>query len=352
MALSRCRVLVGSDIPGLCAALHSSWVHALPSAELELQVFSRQQALQRHVLEDIKMHNYDAAVLDPDLIPIILRDHETLLFVQSTWAGVEPAAQWGREHHRSRGWWPNIVVCRLGGCFGSAMAEYCFAHILGRERRLADLAKCQREKRWCRSEYRYRELGSLTLGLLGIGSIGSHIAKVAKMFGMRTMGYRRTRAENDELDVCVYEEDEGALVDLLSTCDYVINSLPGTADLCGLLDGDVLRLAHEARVKRLDEQLESSGLVLINIGRGDIISEQTLLHSLNEHHLAGAVLDVFPKEPLPASSALWGHPGVQVTPHVSGISQPSSIASLFVKNYKALQEGRSPSFPLDWEKGY
>ena len=92
--------------------------------------------------------------------------------------------------------------------------------------------------------------------------------------------------------------------------------------------------------------------MLINIGRGNIISDQSLLWALDAHWLDGAVLDVFSEEPLPSEHPFWGRPDVVVTPHLAGISRPREIAECFAENLKRLQRGEQPASLADWSVDY
>ncbi|XP_046553641.1 glyoxylate/hydroxypyruvate reductase A-like [Haliotis rubra] len=130
------------------------------------------------------------------------------------------------------------------------------------------------------------------------------------------------------------------LSDLLSHCDYICNILPSTPLTRNLLSGEVLACCAQRKS------------VLINVGRGDIIDEDSLINALNQGWLSGAVLDVFAKEPLPESSPLWTMPNVTISPHVSGPSQSTQTAEGFVQNYQLFCEGSPIKYQVDWNKGY
>ncbi|KAA0191547.1 hypothetical protein HAZT_HAZT000825 [Hyalella azteca] len=98
--------------------------------------------------------------------------------------------------------------------------------------------------------------------------------------------------------------------------------------------------------------MSRNGSVLINIGRGNVVSEDDLLAALDAGPLAGAVLDVFQEEPLLPSSLLWTHPKVVVTPHCAGVSRASDVAKAFVQNYGRFAAGEKPQFLLDFYRGY
>ena len=112
------------------------------------------------------------------------------------------------------------------------------------------------------------------------------------------------------VDECFSMED---LPEFLKQCDYLCNVLPSTPSTIGLLSGDVLENCKEKKT------------VLINVGRGDVISNNGILNALNNQWIGGAILDVFEEEPLSKDSALWTHPQVTITPHVSGLSTSSQV---------------------------
>jgi len=129
------------------------------------------------------------------------------------------------------------------------------------------------------------------------------------------------------------------LPELLANCDFIVNTLPSTEETQGLLGGGALLQCRQ-------------GAVLINIGRGDICTEQEIVTGIEEGPLAGAVLDVFTQEPLPASSALWGLAAqrkVVITPHVSAMSLPDQVAHNFVTNMELFLDQKPLQYEFDWE---
>jgi glyoxylate/hydroxypyruvate reductase len=170
------------------------------------------------------------------------------------------------------------------------------------------------------------------------------------------------RRSDNELEHCdeIYTlHSNEDLIKFLGKTDYIINVLPHTSDTAGLLSGDVLRSCAEKKP------------VLINVGRGSVIDEASILKSLEEGWISGAILDVFSTEPLPESSPLWNHPKVTstffgllgiapivshgpfaVTPHVSAVSLGPDIAELFANNLRLHLEGKKPNFIVDPARGY
>mmetsp|Transcript_69369 Transcript_69369/g.181806 ORF Transcript_69369/g.181806 Transcript_69369/m.181806 type:complete len:152 (+) Transcript_69369:1-456(+) len=151
---------------------------------------------------------------------------------------------------------------------------------------------------------------------------------------MRTLGYA-THARA----VIGFDHVGEDLPGLLRESDVVVNILPSTPATRGLLDGGALEACGR-------------GKLFINVGRGTIVSEESLLAALERGWLRRAVLDVFAPEPLPESSALWGHPAVQVTPHISAVTYPDFTAELFVENLGRYVEGQPLKYTMDLDSGY
>eukprot|EP00026_Physarum_polycephalum_P005054 Phypoly_transcript_05080.p1 GENE.Phypoly_transcript_05080~~Phypoly_transcript_05080.p1 ORF type:complete len:670 (+),score=133.24 Phypoly_transcript_05080:248-2011(+) len=260
---------------------------------------------------------------------------------------------------------PSYQVTRLGGVFGGPMAEYVFGQILSLERDLPRLRKSQQESTWIPSnQYDYRPLSGLVIGIMGLGSIGAHIGFVARAFGMQVWGlvqdpskHQNTsvKSENSEKpeNSEKHEPDRtriftvASVTEFLAGVDYVINTLPNTPFTNNLLSpyksGEEVQSLFSHATKKP---------VFINVGRGNIITEEAILLSLEKEWISHAVLDVFNEEPLPASSPLWTHPKVTVTPHVSAISKDIDVANIFKENMSAFLNGQPMSHVVNWEKEY
>ena len=154
----------------------------------------------------------------------------------------------------------------------------------------------------------------LTVGILGLGDIGKCVAKACKALGMTVWGVGRQDKSYRQEFVDHYTT-LSSLPEVLQSCDYVCNILPSTPTTKYLLSGNVL------------ESGKDNHPVFINIGRGDVIDEKSLVYALNEGWISGAILDVFEVEPLPKESALWKMPQVVITPHVAGVSFPEEVSS-------------------------
>lgn len=165
----------------------------------------------------------------------------------------------------------------------------------------------------------YRLLSDITIGIIGFGDIGQEIAKYCKSMKMTVYSVHR------EISLPKMPFVDNAfsiqnLSDCLKRCDYFCNVLPSTPATRGLLSGNVLKSCKEKKT------------VLINIGRGDVVHEDSILKALDNEWIGGAILDVFEVEPLPCNSPLWSHPLVTITPHCAGLSTEKEVICSFLVN--------------------
>lgn len=203
-----------------------------------------------------------------------------------------------------------VAVANLPGCNTQAVAEYAMAALLHLRRPLVTLDAGLRNGGWQTRVLadRLGELGGTTLGIVGIGAIGSRIAAMARLgFGMRVLG---TTRRPGSLPAGITET---ALDDLFADADAVILSCALTTETRGLVDA--------ARIARM-----KPGAVLINIARGPVVQTGPLLEALQAGRIGGAALDVFDVQPLPPSSPLLRAPNLLLTPHVAGITATSGRA--------------------------
>jgi phosphoglycerate dehydrogenase-like enzyme len=263
---------------------------------------------------------------DPDLIPALLPSLASLRWAQSTWAGVEPLLETPARR--------DYVLTNARGIFGPQMSEYVFGYLLSHERRMWEHHRSQLERRWAPAEG--GTLRGKTIGLLGVGSIGAHLAGTAAHFGMTVRGYTRASETCPDIDAYYHGADLLAFADGL---DYLVCSLPDTI-ATGQLVG-----------KALFETLPSHA-VFINVGRGSAVDEGALLEALRSKQIAGAVLDVFEVEPLPASSPLWNLPNVFITYHTAAVTIPTDMVGLFLENYARYLGDEPLKYVVDFELGY
>ncbi|MFT5110811.1 MAG: glyoxylate/hydroxypyruvate reductase A [Parasphingorhabdus sp.] len=213
------------------------------------------------------------------------------------------------------------------------IAEYSLLYILGYQRHLFTYEDQARQRIWKQFEPRHNN--ETTVGILGLGHIGSCTAELIASFGFKVTGWSRSQKSIPGVES--YSGTDG-LEQVLSQSDYVVSILPSTPKTLHLIDA-----------RRLSQF--KPGAILINAGRGDLIDTPALLNSLDSGRLSGAVLDVFEQEPLDKNSALWHHPAVRVTPHISGWNIESGFRDI-VENYRRITAGQTLLHEVDRELGY
>ena len=278
------------------------------------------------------LENAEIIVGDATFLAKCLPFFKKANWVHSTYAGVDKIVS-------SKPELPNFILTRhVGTSFGQQMGEYVLVQILARERRLFAISSDMEQCKWPWQDHAPRTLPSLSIGILGVGNIGRKIGEMCKSMQMTVWGLTRTnRKELAWLDRnCQFAE----LPELLESCDYICNVLPSTPKTRGLLDGDILKYCA------------SKKSVLINIGRGSIISEDTIVEAISEGWLGGAILDVFENEPLPTESLLWKNPSVTLTPHMAGLCDVHDTAAVFLTNLDMYLSGQPLQHVVDFSHGY
>jgi len=213
------------------------------------------------------------------------------------------------------------------------IAEYCAAYVLRDQRNLDFHATGAANGQWLQKAP--RRTPETRVGVLGLGHIGARTAKVFAALGFQVMGWSRTAKSIDGVD-CRYGDE--ALTEILAQCDYVASVLPSTPRTRDFFNAERLALLKPSAV-------------LINVGRGDLIVEDDLVTALDAGHLAGAVLDVFRQEPLPADHEFWSHDKITVTPHVSGWHLDGGLDDV-AENYKRLVSGQALLHEVNRTEGY
>lgn len=268
----------------------------------------------------------DIVLGEPRLIRDELPRLSSLRWAQSIYAGVEPLVDPQQRH--------DYVLTNAREVFGPLMSEYVFGYLLFHEKKMLERIRAQQARQWQRQESGV--LRGKTIGLLGVGSIGAHLAGTAKHFGMTVRGYTRSSETSRQVDKYYHGDD---LLKFAEGLDYLVSVLPRTEDTNQLVDTKLLEALPQHAV-------------FINVGRGNAVDELALVESLKEGKLAAAVLDVFEKEPLPEGHPFWTTPNLYMTFHTSAISYPEDITNLFVENYHLYIEGKPLKHVVDFERGY
>ena len=248
------------------------------------------------------------------LLTTSLASYPRLELVVSLRAGVEELLEEGKVAR-------NVAIVRANDpSLQHSMVEAVLLHVLTAHRGGIGYRAAQRRCLWQPCEQRLASERSV--GVLGLGHLGAAAALALVQRGFAVTGWSRT-AKTVAGVHCMAGDD--SLADVLSVSEILVCLLPLTEATRGLLDAG--RLA----------QLPS-GATLINVGRGAHVDEAALLEALNDGHLGGAILDVFAREPLPASHPFWAHERIVVYPHVSADPHPrtaSQAAANMIRCYRA-----------------
>jgi phosphoglycerate dehydrogenase-like enzyme len=273
--------------------------------------------------------DFDLAFGEPSLLKQLLPAMSALRWAQATWAGVEPLLDPSLRR--------DYILTNARGVFGGLMSEYVFAYLLAHERRMFEKRAAQAEGRW--DPKPPGTLRGKTLGLLGVGTIGAALARTAKHFGLIVKGYTRASEDSADVDRYFHGSLDGQLDAFASDLDYVVSIMPATSATRQLVNAEFLRALPQRAV-------------FVNPGRGGVVDEAALAAALQEGRLAGAVLDVFQTEPLPADHVFWRTPNLVITSHTAALSFPADIAPLFIDNYRRLLRGEPLEYRVDFELGY
>ncbi len=266
-------------------------------------------------------------------LPTLLAHAPGLQWVASMSAGVE-----GYLRHLAER--PEIRLTSGAGTFDVPIAEHLMALLLALRRGLPESFRAQQAHEW----HRRGPLGELrdtTLGIIGLGHIGSELARMASAgFGMNVLAYRRQPSAPPPGVAEVFSGRDGLLA-MMRRCDQVAVTAALTPETRGLLDAEALDCLPPHAV-------------ITNIVRGAIIDQAALTERLADGRLAGAGLDVFAPEPLPSDDPLWDLPNVIVTPHHAGSSVHTGRrkVDLFIENLRRYASGEPLLNEVDRSRGY
>jgi glyoxylate/hydroxypyruvate reductase len=214
------------------------------------------------------------------------------------------------------------------------MTEYVLLAVLRHHRELDRFERAQQARVW---DYAFPPQASeRRVGIMGLGELGSAAARLLVAHGFQVLGWSRSPKA---IAGVVSYAGRSELHTFLHRTDILVCLLPLTAETEGILDAATFaELPH--------------GAFVINVARGRHLIESDLVQALDSGHLAGATLDVFREEPLPAASPLWGHPKVLVTPHVASYSVPATAADGVAANIRRVLAGEPPLNQVDRAQGY
>ncbi len=232
-----------------------------------------------------------------------------------------------------------VVMTSVSGVAATPIGEFVLGLMLMFVKQSPFCFQLKQEKRWQR--FMPTVLHSKTVGIVGLGSIGREVARLSKAFGMRVLATRRSvkRVGRTRYVDIMYPPEQ--LQQLLAESDFVVLALPLTPETTTFIGEEELRTMK-------------STAYLINIGRGEVVDEEALIRALEEQWIAGAGLDVFATEPLPADSRLWELPNVIFSPHISGgvDDYVARATEAFTKNLRRYLSGKRLLNVVDKKRGY
>ena len=230
-----------------------------------------------------------------------------------------------------------IIVTGSKGIHGTAFSEFALACIFALAKKLPECLAAQKERKW--QKLATDEIAGKTLGIVGLGTVGSELARKAKALGLRVIATKRSATAKpetvDELGGPEY------LPALLAQSDFVVlclASIPSTENVIG-----------ETGLRTMKRRS-----YLINLTGGNAIAERLLVQALKEGWIAGAALDAFPRQPLPEDSELWNLPNVIISPRIGGVPAQKwpLLLPIFVDNLQRFLSGEPLRNVVDKELGY
>ncbi len=253
-------------------------------------------------------------------------------------------------------WRSDVAITTSSGIHAPNIAEYVLAMMLAFSRRIPRMLAFQARAEWPSrrwEKFAAPELRGATVGVLGYGSIGREVGRLAHAFGMRVLALRRgggashppefelpelTGRPGAEPDL-VFTPDR--LAEMLPACDYVVLALPHTPATYHFIDEAALRTMKPSAF-------------LINIGRGALVDEAALVSALRAGQIAGAASDVFEQEPLPADSPLWKLSNLIISPHIAGFTPhyDERAVALFTENLRRYLAGEPLLNQVERRRGY
>ena len=237
-----------------------------------------------------------------------LKDYPDLKWFQSCAVGIDSYIRKGVLND-------GVILTNAVAVHTKPVAEHTLALILELTKKLYRYRDDQARHLWV-NEGLVKEYGDMKVCIVGFGDIGNSLARMLKALGMYTIGVKRRMIEKPEyLDELYTDKD---LIKAISDVDVVVTILPGNSENAGLFTLDTFRAMRP-------------DTIMVNVGRGNLYSEETLKEVLDKKIIAAIASDVFLKEPLDGNSPLWDHRDLVITPHVAGGYHTKNSKKAFVK---------------------
>ncbi len=230
---------------------------------------------------------------------------------------------------------PDVKICRIvDDQLSAAMSEFVIAQIMNHLKRLNIYKQDQLAEKW--RPRPYLMITDVTIGIMGFGQLGRHLANVLLPLGFSINGWSASKKTFPGVHLFSGNQN---LAEFLQKTDILVCMLPLTFKTKGILN------------KKTFQQLPESAFV-INVARGGHLVENDLIDMIEKGHLSGAGLDVFETEPLPKNHPFWTHPKIHITPHIASLTDPASVAPQILENYRRMEEGLPLLNTVSKKKGY
>ena len=313
-----------------------------PRLQIKVQPGRSALDLPADLLPDVEVLYTLNALPDPASVP-------NLRWMQFHLSGVDAIIDHPLLH-------TDVLVTSMSGASAPQLAEYALMGLLALGRRVPRMAADKAAKRWAEDRFdRYRPVGlrGATVGIVGYGSVGREVARLCRAFGAQVLatkrdlrnlsddGYRLKDMGDPQAELVERLYPPQALASMARLCDFLVITAPLTPETRGLID------------RRVFEALKPSAY-LVDLSRGGLVDHAALVEALSEKKLAGAVLDVFPVEPLPEGSPLWEMPNVLISPHIAGASGDyfERATELFAENLRRYLSDQPLLNLYDPQRGY
>ncbi|ETW08842.1 hypothetical protein H310_01346 [Aphanomyces invadans] len=316
--------------------------------DIDVAGLSLEAASPKAMVHAAKLEAADVVLADPAVSGLVLPYTPHLKWMQLSSASLDD----GLFLHARR----DFICTRAGGIHGPHVAQFVVGcvvfwimcrtdavdrrHIIATERFFVKAKDYQTTRSFASQALAYRNPKHVTVGILGHGDIGMHVAKLVAAAGFRVMALKRRCRPSpwwngqDDFGFSVYD----SIAKVVEAADYIVNTLPRTPHTHNLLSEAVLRLC----VKKAP--------CLIDLNPWNVIDEATLMHALEHKWLSSAIMDL--PMPVPPTSQLWHHPSVTLTPRVSPPNQAEAVADVFIQNLWHFMGHRPMQYVVDWSQGY
>lgn len=306
------------------AELNEKDLKALEEKDVEFTYVSNEEPLSKELLKDADIFNTYGKNLDEEAVDLL----KSVKWINVMSAGVDNVP---KEIYEGK------IITNASGIHKIPMAEYTIGLLLSYYKNLLTAYDLQKEGQWD-SKLKSDELYNKTGIILGTGEIGKELARLLKAFNVKVIGFN-TKGRDVEYFDETYKIDD--INNHLKDADFVISILPSTTETRGLVGKDFFENMNDESV-------------FLNIGRGDLITDETLKYVLDNKLINHLILDVFNNEPLESDSFVYQYDNITVTPHASARTDlyTERALDMFLENLENYLNDKELFNTVSYEKGY